>query len=232
MPMCGRYGTIAARPALLAAFPHAEFPLTIPPRWNIAPSQDVLAVRRLGARTRGELLRWGIGLAPEPDGPRRELINLRAETALAGGWLARLLEGQRVLLPASHFFEWRGAGRQRRPVAVAHRDGLMAFAGVLGRWADPDSGEVVPAVAILTCPPNRVIAEIHGRMPVVLARDAWERWLDPRATAADLARLLVPCPDDALLVRPASRLANDPRNDGPEVMVPDVEVGVQGELPI
>jgi putative SOS response-associated peptidase YedK len=230
--MCGRYGTIIARPDLLARFPHADFPLTILPRWNIAPSQDVLAVRRLDGRTRGDLLRWGIELSREDGGRRRELINLRAETALSGGWLARLLDGQRVLLPASHFFEWRGPGQRRRPVAIAHRDGLMAFAGVLGRWVEPDSGEVRPAVAILTCAPNRVIAEIHGRMPVVLGPEAWERWLDPLATAGDLAALLVPCPDEALLVRPASRLANDPRNDGPEVLEPDEEGEVQGELPL
>ncbi len=228
--MCGRYGTIVAPAALLAGFPHTDFPPAIAPRWNIAPSQDVLAVRDVGGRTSGSLLRWGIGLPPEQSGRRRELINLRVETALAGGWMTRMLEGQRVLLPASHFFEWRGGGQQRRPVAIVHRDGLMALAGVLGRWVDPNSGEVVPAVAILTCPPNRVVAEIHDRMPVVLGREAWERWLDPHATAADLAGLLVPCPDDTLLVRPASRLVNDPRNDGPEVL--EAEGAVQGELPL
>lgn len=230
--MCGRYGTIVTRPDLLARLPHADFPLTIAPRWNIAPSQDVLAVRRVDGRARGELMRWGIELPPEPGGRRRELINLRAETALTGGWLARLLDGQRVLLPASHFFEWRGGGRQRRPLAIAHRDGLMGLAGVLGRRIDPDTGEATPAAAILTCAPNRVMAEIHGRMPVVLCAEAWEPWLDPRATAADLARLLVACPDDALLVRPASRLVNDPRNDGPDVLDPEDEPAVQGELPI
>jgi putative SOS response-associated peptidase YedK len=230
--MCGRYGTVVDRPRLVASFPHADFPLTIAPRWNIAPSQDVLALRRAGGRTAAGLVRWGIELSSEPAGRRRELINLRAETALAGGWLARLLEGQRALLPASHFFEWRGSRQSRRPVAVAHRDGLMAFAGVLGRWTDPESGEVTPAVAILTCAPNRVLAQIHGRMPVVLGPEAWDRWLDPGATAADLARLLVPCPDDALLVRPASRLVNDPRRDGPEILEPEAEGAVQGELPI
>src|SRR4030088_3194127 len=106
--MCGRYGTIMAPRALLAGLPNADFPLTIDQRWNIAPSQDVLALRRLGGRTWGELLRWGIALPPE-SGRRRDLINVRAETALTGGWRARLLEGQRVLLPASHFFEWRGS---------------------------------------------------------------------------------------------------------------------------
>jgi putative SOS response-associated peptidase YedK len=107
----------------------------------------------------------------------------------------------------------------------------MAFAGISGRWVDPNSGEVVPAVAILTCAPNQVMAEIHDRMPVVLGCEAWEPWLDPRATAADLARLLAPCPDEVLLVRPASSLVNDPRNDGPEVLEPEDDM-VQGELPI
>jgi len=230
--MCGRYGTVVARPALAASFPHVDFPLSIPPRWNIAPSQDVLALRRQGERTLAEQLRWGIELPSDGTGRRRDLINLRSETALSGGWLTRLLEGQRVLLPASHFFEWRGDRRQRQPMAIEHRDGLMAFAGVLGRWVDPASGEVVPAVAILTCAPNGVMAEIHSRMPVVLDREAWERWLDPGSTAADLARLLVPCPDQALVVRPASRLVNDPRHDAPDVLEPEPGEPVQGELPL
>jgi putative SOS response-associated peptidase YedK len=231
--MCGRYGTTIPRAALLRSLPGADLPAAIPERWNIAPSQEVLVLRRAGGRISGALLRWGIGLpSGEPEGRPRELINVRAETALGGAWLTRLLEGQRVLLPASHFFEWRGGGSRRRPVAIAHRDGLMALAGVLGRWTEPGSGAVVPAVAILTCPPNRVMAEIHGRMPVVLAPDAWERWLDPRASAADLAGLLVPCPDEALVIRPASRLVNDPRHDGPEVLEAEPETVVQVELPL
>jgi putative SOS response-associated peptidase YedK len=76
------------------------------------------------------------------------------------------------------------------------------------------------------------MAEIHGRMPVVLGRETWERWLDPRTTTSDVAELLVPCADNALLVRPASRLVNDPRHDGPEVLKPEDEDVVQGELPI
>src|SRR2546430_446043 len=173
------------------------------------------AAGRRGAGAGGAGVRGASAAPAEPGGRRRELITLRAETALSGGWLARLLDGQRVLLPASHFFEWRGGGRQRQPMAIAHRDGLMAFAGVLGRWADPDTRELLPAVALLTCAPNPVMAEIHHRMPVVLGRGAWPRWLDPKATAADLAQLLVPCPHDALQIRPASPLGHHPQEDRP-----------------
>src|SRR5437588_2961006 len=102
-----------SRPRLSERFPHVDFPLTITPRYNIAPTQDVLAIRRVGSAARAELVRWGIEL-PAPGG--RSLINVRSETALGSGFFRRLLEHDRVLLPASHFYEWAGHGPGRRPL--------------------------------------------------------------------------------------------------------------------
>ena len=212
-----------ARPRLSERFPHVDFPLTITPRYNIAPTQDVLAIRGVGDGARAELVRWGIEL-PAAEGARgRGLINVRSETALASGFFRSLLEHDRVLLPASHFFEWTGPGRDRRPLLIRPRDGVLAFAGLRGRWVDRRTGESAPAVTILTCPPNDVIRPFHDRMPVILDPAGWRAWLDPRSDVDQLARLLTPCPAIWLDARPASRLVNDPQHDGPELLEPPPE---------
>jgi putative SOS response-associated peptidase YedK len=216
--MCGRYGLRAGRPELVAAFPWVDFPVT--PRHNVAPTQEVLVVRLSGGQARGQLLRWGIGVS-DGESRSRTLINVRSETFRIG-------RRERVLIPASHFFEWQ----RGRPMLVSHREGLMGLAGVLDRWHDPVSGEEVAAVAILTCGPNQAMAAIHNRMPVVLGRPAWRRWLDPSLSPDEASALLRPCPDDWLDARPVSRLVNDPANDDPRVLELDPTEPVQGELPI
>jgi putative SOS response-associated peptidase YedK len=210
-----------SRPLFSERFPHVDFPLTITPRYNIAPTQDVLAIRRVGDGARAELVRWGIEL-PAATGSR-SLINVRSETALGNGLFRRLLEHDRVLLPASHFYEWSGQGGGRRPLLILPRDGIFAFAGLRGHWTDQRTGDPVPPVTILTSPPNDLIPRFHHRMPVILDEAGWEVWLDPRSGFDELAALLTPCPASWLEARPASRLVNDPRHDGPDLLEPPPE---------
>jgi putative SOS response-associated peptidase YedK len=217
-------------PQFSERFPHVDFPLTITPRYNIAPTQDVLAIRRVGDRARAELVRWGIELPAAS--ASRSLINVRSETALGSGFFRRLLEHDRVLLPASHFYEWSGRGSGRRPLLILPRDGVLAFAGLRGRWTDQRTGESVAAVTILTCPPNDLIRPFHDRMPVILDEAGWEVWLDPRSGVDQLAALLTPCPASWLDTRPASRLVNDPRREGPELLEPPREADEAVQLPL
>ena len=218
-----------SRPRLSEHFPHVDFPLTIEPRYNIAPTQDVLVVRHAGGAARAELVRWGIELPSGDAGRGGGLINVRSETALGSGFFRRLLENDRVVLPASHFYEWtaRDGGRGRRPLMIAPREGVMAFAGLLGRWTNERTGETALAAAILTCPPNELLRPVHHRMPVVLDATGWRVWLDPRSTVEDLARLMAPCPEPWLEVRPVSPLVNDTRHDGPELLEPPPPEAVQ-----
>lgn len=117
-----------------------------------------------------------------------------------------MLDRQRVLIPASHFYEWQarpGASRQPMLIAPERGDGLV-FAGRLGRWKDEASGEMLPAVTILTTAPNPLLSRVHNRMPVILPSSSWSRWLDPQNTAKDVEELLKPCPDDWLTLRRAA----------------------------
>src|SRR5262249_28044189 len=135
-------------------------PGEVEPRYNIAPTQPVLTVAPGSGRVRIVEVRWGIMLPPTLD-RRRDLINVRAETALRPGWFRERLGGRRVLAPASHFYEWRAlAGRRRQPMLIGPAEGdVLAFAGLLGGWTDEATGEVLPAVAILTCEPNAPLRE-------------------------------------------------------------------------
>ena len=232
--MCGRFGLSRQQRELAGEFidlnPKFEV-AEIQPRYNIAPSQPVLVLHADSGRTLGTEVRWGISLPSPRDGRARELINVRSETALGAGWFRELLDRSRALVPASHFYEWRSAAGRRQPLLIgpAQGEGLV-MAGLLGRWVEESTGEVVPAVAILTTAANALLAGIHDRMPVLLPPSSWGRWLDPNADAGDVADLLVPCADGLLKVRPVSRLVNDVANEGPQLLV--AEPDPQLELPL
>lgn len=204
--MCGRIGYAVDAPQLEALYPWLSDSPQIAPRYNIAPTDMVVTV----GPEKAELVIWGI------DGPRGSLFNLRVDTALSRGPYQRLLLANRVVVPASHFYEWRRMGSRRVPVAIFRSDGApLSLAGVLSQR------DGAPAVAILTTAPNRDLEAVHDRMPVVLSDDDARDWLRQKLSLVQLARMLGPCAEGFLQLRPASPLVNDVRNDGPELLDPD-----------
>ena len=175
-------------------------------RYNIAPTDPVLAVGGDSA----EIVRWGI------EGSKGGLFNLRSETALTQPYYRDMLLGQRVLVPASHFYEWRKVGRQRLPVAVSRADGrFLNLAALRGRW----QGE--PAATILTTTPNADIEALHNRMPVVLNDEDAATWVLEELSLRHLAEFLKPYPGGWLRLAPASPRVNDVRNQGQELLDPE-----------
>ncbi|MBO0728381.1 MAG: SOS response-associated peptidase [Acidimicrobiaceae bacterium] len=225
--MCGRFGLTREQREVAGEFADLNVKIHVPPtepRYNIAPSQDILAVRRSEGDVTAQLLRWGIDVPWAKPGERsRELINLRAETALRGGLFGKLLDSRRIAIPASHFYEWRkGVSGSRTPMVIGPaKPELFVLAGLEGDWADRETGEIMRAAVILTTQPNGVMGKIHNRMPVILPRSSLARWLDPEQKGVDVADLLAPCPDDWLLVSQASPKVNNPRNEGPELLLGD-----------
>jgi putative SOS response-associated peptidase YedK len=204
--MCGRIGFSIPRDELLASYDWVKNAPDEPARYNIAPTDPVVVI----APDRADVVRWGI------DGAKGGLFNLRSETALEKPYYQRMLLGQRVLVPASHFYEWRKVGRQRLPIAVSRADGgFLHLAGLLGTW------EGRPATTILTTRPNTEIASLHDRMPVVLNDDDAATWVLEDLSLAQIAGFLKPCPDGWLQLLPASRLVNDVRNQGPQLLDPE-----------
>ena len=226
--MCGRYTLTNPDPARLRArFDILEsVEVKDEPRYNIAPTDPVFAVRRIegGARDLGRL-RWGLvpGRWAE-ERPGRPLINARAETLATQPAFAEAFRERRCLIPADGFYEWLTDERGKRPVWLSRADReLFAFAGVWAELPRRGSEEVLHSCAIVTCGPNDLMRPIHDRMPVILEPDSEAAWLDPDGSPADLRGLLAPAADDALVAREVSDLVNNVREDGPQLIEPREE---------
>jgi putative SOS response-associated peptidase YedK len=205
--MCGRIASSIPRAELLEAYPWLEDAPDPGPRYNIAPTDPVLTV---GPR-RAELVRWGM------EGRKGGLFNLRSETAMIRPLYQRPLLASRVLVVASHFYEWRTVGGRRLPVAISRTDsGILNLAGLVGRWKEDK------AVTILTTVPNADIGALHNRMPVVLSDDDAATWVLEDLSLQQVGRFLRPCPDGWLALAAASPLVGDVRNQGPELLDPSV----------
>jgi putative SOS response-associated peptidase YedK len=189
--MCGRY-TLADPAASLAdrfAFNLEDIEETLPPRYNIAPTQPVLTV---GDEHHAQMLRWGL----RTEDPKRSPINLRCEP-----YMRRLPRLRRCLIPADGFYEWQDLG-VKQPYRFTLQGGeVFAFAGLCNE----------SSCAILTTAPNELVAPIHDRMPVILRRELEAFWLDPQAR--DLAPAFAPYPAELMTAYPVSRRVNSPRVD-------------------
>ena len=225
--MCGRYTLTNPDPVRLRGrFDILEsIEVKDEPRFNIAPTDPVLAVRRFDdVRDLGRL-RWGLvpGVWAEKKG-QRPLINARVETLATQAAFADSFRERRCLIPADGFYEWLSDERGKRPLWFSRPDGdLFAFAGVWAQLRRRGSDEVLHSCAIVTCPPNGLMRPIHDRMPVILDPAAESDWLDPDRAPGELLELLVPAPDDALVTREVSDLVNNVREDGPALIEPREE---------
>jgi len=197
-----------------------------PARYNIAPTQPVLAVRHnpeSGERAL-DALRWGLVPHWAKDlsfGAR--CINARAETLETTPAFRYSFESRRCLIPASGFYEWRKTGAAKTPYAIVPEDEpLFAFAGLWENWRDRAAGESaewIRTCAIITGEPNDRVAPIHNRMPVILPPAAWAAWLGEEAAGKDdLLALLRPYPSEKVRAFPISTRVNSPKNDAPDLL--------------
>ncbi|MFO1419701.1 MAG: SOS response-associated peptidase [Candidatus Competibacteraceae bacterium] len=219
--MCGRFVQCATGAVLAARFQLAAPPALVP-RYNVAPSQPIGAVRIAGDGGREWVtLRWGLvpAWAPEPK-TSYSTINARAETAAEKPAYRQAFRRRRCLIPADGFYEWRKVGKGKQPYCIAPADGRpLAFAGLWERWER--DGQVLESGTILVTSANALIASIHDRMPAILDPADEARWLDPHVTdPADLRPLLAPCPPERLRLWPVGTAVNRPGAEGPALMAP------------
>ena len=224
--MCGRYTLTDPDPRLLRLrFGLSESAeIDQPPRYNVAPTDAVLAIRLDGEGSpEPGILRWGlIPRRADPDTFDRLLINARAETVAEASAFREPFRTGRCLIVADGFYEWRQEETGKKPVRIT-RPSREPF-GFAGLWAESRraDGSSVHSCAIVTCPPGEVVAPIHDRMPVILERDAERVWLEPAAEEEQLRRLLVPTDD--LEVTEVSDAVNDVRQDGPALIEPPLRL--------
>lgn len=222
--MCGRFAFFSAHESVARLFGIADAP-AIEPRWNIAPTQFVAAVRE-SARTPGRriaLLYWG--LVPHWAGEKAigaRMLNARCETLKDKPAFRDAYRRRRCVVPADGYYEWQRAGALRQPWYIGLASGeAFGIAGLWEFWRDPVSGDPLESCTLVTTLPAASIAHLHDRMPAILPPKSYAEWLDPRNEDLErLDRLLVPYDAAALSARPVSRRVNDARNEGADLIDP------------
>lgn len=220
--MCSRY-SLTSPPEAVRAYFGTKNALDFPPRYNIAPTQPVLIVRRDHAGDREQhLVRWGLIPSWVKD-PREftTIINARSETASEKPSFRGSLRHRRCLVPATGFYEWTGKPGQKRPHLFRPRDGgLFALAGLAEHWVGADGSEL-ETMAILTTSANATMEPIHDRMPVIIAPEHFDVWLDCTTGTSKFAEtLLMPPPASLLEILDVNPRLNNPRNQGPDLHQP------------
>ncbi|EJB07923.1 hypothetical protein Rleg9DRAFT_6945 [Rhizobium leguminosarum bv. trifolii WSM597] len=194
------------------------------PRWNGAPSQDYPIIIRDIVRepdTSGPIFvtaRWGLMPSWAKSGGRPPPVNVRCEGISSNGMFRSAYRSRRCLVPINGFFEWKdihGTGKNKQPYAIAMTDGSpFALAGIWETWTD-EKGVSIRNFAVVTCEPNEMMATIHDRMPVILHREDYERWLSPEPDPNDLMK---PFPAELMTLWKIGRDVGSPKNDRPEII--------------
>jgi putative SOS response-associated peptidase YedK len=226
--MCGRYTNTAGPEELNDRFRVPIESAEGTGRFNVAPTEPVLAIVAPQGEPQAELMRWGLvpSWSTEIKGPL--MINARIETVTEKPAYRRLIPraARRALQLADGYFEWLKPEHRSQPRQPFHFqvDGGVPFAfAALWTPAKVD-GEWLHSVSLLTCDsaPNRVAAAIHDRMPVILAdEDVQRAWLDPALDADEALALCGALPAERLTARPANPAVNNVHTaaEGPELLV-------------
>lgn len=226
--MCGRYTIIASPEAIRALFRYDEQP-NFPPRYNIAPTRPIPIVRLARDQDfagRGKrqfaLVRWGL-LPSWVKDPKAFslLINARGENVCEKPAFRAAMKRRRCLIPADGFYEWKAFGGRKQPYFVRARSGApFAFAGLWETWTGPN-GEEMETAAIVTTKANRLLSPLHDRMPVILAPEAYDLWLDcANVDPLTASALITPAPEHLLEAYPVSTEVNRTANDNARLVEP------------
>lgn len=194
----------------------------IVPRYNIAPSQDVLTVVEHASTREAAFLQWG--LIPFWSKEAKGIINARIETLDQKPSFKESFEKRRCLILADGFYEWERNGKISQPYYFQMTDGApFTFAGIWDRWQYHD--RTITSCAIITTTANELLAEIHNRMPVILPPESHDVWLNEESRALDLKDLLVPFPAEQMMSHAVSYDVNDAKVEG-EHLLREVEPNI------
>jgi len=213
--MCGRFALFALGQEVAEQF-GVLIDHDLEPRYNIAPTQPVAAVRLAANSGEREFtyVHWGLipSWAKDPKIGSR-MINARSETAAEKPSFRAAFKRRRCLIPASGFYEWQKLSDRKQPTFIHGADGrLLGLAGLWEVWHSSD-GSVVESCTILTTQPNELMAPIHNRMPVIIAPEDYSMWLDPDPQPQDALHLMRPYGSAEMNAYAVSTAVNSPRND-------------------
>lgn len=219
--MCGRFVITSSPEALRRLFGYADQP-NLPPRYNVAPTQPVPVVLAERGARRFTLMRWAF-LPAWAKHPKKFglVINARCESIAEKPAFKNAIRRRRCLLPADGYYEWQVAGPRKRPLFIHPAEGgPIAFAGVWETWIGPN-GEEVDTVAVITTAASPDLAELHHRMPVTIAPDAFDLWLDSTEVETEAALSLLAAPPIGTFAwHEVSTLVNRVDNDDARLIAP------------
>lgn len=209
--MCGRFAFYSPSEATAALF-GVDGSITVEPRYNIAPTQFIAAVREDEDQSRElVMLRWGLVpfWAKDPAIGNR-MINARAETVAEKPSYRAAFRHRRCLVLADGFYEWRKEGDAKTPYFISLASGEpFGLAGLWEKWTDKDSGESIQTTTLITTAANDFMAPLHHRMPVILQADTANDWLSGPGDFLERAAASAP----ALQAWPVDRRVNNARNE-------------------
>jgi len=223
--MCARFFLFSPDAEIMKLFRMVNFP-RIAPRFNIAPSQPVLAVSNSQHGFDANHFQWGLIPGWSKNlAPGQAMINARSETASSKPAFKNAFRYRRCLIPANGFYEWKRSGnRSKQAMCIQLTDEpLFAMAGIWEQWQGPDGTEL-ETCSVLTTVANTLLENIHPRMPVILRPEQFERWLSSDSTPIpQLEQLLQTFPAEEMQVFPVSSYVNKVAHDSPECILPTQE---------
>lgn len=211
--MCGRFTPRTSPQAVAKAFALADV-AEFSPRYNVAPTQQVLAIRLHEGKRQASFLHWGL-IPSRADDPKigYRMINARADGVATKPSFRSAFKRSRCLIVADGFYEWKKTDGAKQPYfARLNSDKPFAFAGLAEHWHRGE--QTIDSATIITTEPNELMADIHDRMPVILSPDDYDLWLDPEFEGKEkLQSMLQPYPADEMTAYPVSTLVNSPMNE-------------------
>lgn len=216
--MCGRFTLRTSSKDIVKAFGLGDAP-DLKPRYNIAPTQQVAAIRLAPETGTRQLSMYRWGLIPSwANDPQigYSMINARAESvAMKPAYRSAFRKG-RCLIVADGFYEWKKTGTNKQPFFIRLKDDEpFAFAGLSEHWHRGD--QAIDSATIITTEPNELMEGIHDRMPVILSPEDYDLWLEPDFHGqGKLLEMLKPYPAEDMEAYPISTTVNNPRNETKE----------------
>ncbi len=219
--MCGRFAFYSPSEATAALF-GVPGSLLVEPRYNIAPTQYLAAIRNDDGESRElVMLRWGLVpfWAKDPSIGNR-MINARAETAAEKPAYRAAYRRRRCLVLADGFYEWHTEESVKTPYYISLKNGgPFALAGLWEHWQSKETDEALQTVTLMTTGANAFMATLHHRMPVILEPTTADRWM-----AGEDLQLDVNANDGPTLSAwPVNRRVNNARNEGDDLIEPTGE---------
>ncbi len=224
--MCGRYAFFSPTEAVAELF-DLDDPPPVEFSFNVAPTDYVPAVRSVDGSRQLGMLRWGlIPFWAKAKQVGVKMINARSESISSKPAFRKAFQQRRCLLPANGFFEWQKQGDKKQPFFIHFEaERVFAFAGIWERWGRDE--EEIESVSIITTEPNDLVAPIHNRMPVILDRQDFARWLgEEPADSEELLSMLQPHSSKQMQTRAVGKSVGNPRNKGEDCVLPAPQQGL------